>query len=181
MKKNILIFGLISGLIVSAMMVSSVISCSKTGDFEGNMVLGFTVMIIAFSFIFVAVKNYRDKFNNGVVTFGKAFQIGILVTLVASTMYVVSWLIVYYNFVPNFMEQYTAHEIKNIQAEGLSAAETSEKIADMNKMREAYKNPIVVILYTYLEIFPIGLIIALISALILKRKDKSLPADFSTT
>lgn len=172
MKKNILIFGLISGLIVSAMMLFTVISCYKTGNFEGSMVVGFTVMIIAFALIFVAVKNYRDKFNHGVISFGRAFRIGILITLLASTMYVVSWLIVYYNFVPDFMDKMAANEVIKIQQKGLSAAEADAQIAKMNSMREMYKNPIVVILYTYTEIFPVGLIVTLISALILKRKGR---------
>ena len=177
MKKNILIFGLISGLIVTAMMTASVISCYKTQEFEGNMILGFTVMIIAFAFIFVAIKNYRDKFNEGAVSFGKAFKIGMLITLIASTLYVVAWLIIYYNFFPDFMDKFTAHEIDQIKSKGYSVTETNEKIADLNSMKEMYRNPIVVVLYTYLEIFPVGLIITLISAFFLKRKHK--PAGFA--
>jgi hypothetical protein len=170
MKKNILIFGLISGLIISAMMVNSAINCHQNGNYDGSMVFGFTVMIIAFSSIFVAIKNYRDKFNQGEVSFGKAFKIGILITLIASTCYVVMWLIVYYNFVPDFMEKYSAFEIKNIQSKGLDPVEANKQIEEINSMKEMYKNPIVVILFTYLEIFPVGLIITLLSAFILKRK-----------
>ncbi|RZJ15939.1 MAG: DUF4199 domain-containing protein, partial [Acinetobacter sp.] len=87
MKKNILIFGLISGLIVSGLISITAICYSKQ-DFEGNMVLGFTVMILAFIFVFVGIKNYRDKFNNGNITFGKALQIGLSISFIASTMYV---------------------------------------------------------------------------------------------
>jgi hypothetical protein len=141
------------------------------------MVFGFTVMILAFSSIFVAIKNYRDKFNQGEITFGKAFKIGILISLIASTCYVVMWLVVYYNFVPDFMDKYSAFEIKNIQAKGLNAAETTKEIADINNMKEMYKNPIVVVLFTYLEIFPVGLIITLLSALILKRKRDNFKMD----
>lgn len=173
MKKNILIFGSISGLIVTGMMVAMVVKCYGQENFEGNMVMGFTAMIIAFSFIFVAIKNYRDKFSEGIISFGKAFKIGILVTLLASTMYVVAWLILYYNFFPDFMEKYSAHQINNIKAQGLSVAETNEKIATINSNKEIYKNPLGVILFTYLEIFPIGLIVTLISALILKRRSKT--------
>jgi hypothetical protein len=63
MKKNILIFGLLSGLIVSMMIVLMVFQCYNNKDFEGSMLVGYTFMLIAFSFVFVGIKNYRDKFN----------------------------------------------------------------------------------------------------------------------
>ena len=171
MKKNILIFGLIAGVIISTMMAGSIIKCYQEKNFEGNMVLGFAKMIIAFSVIFVAVKNYRDKFNDGVVSFGKAFKIGFLITLIGSTMYVATWLVIYYNFVPNFMEVMTADSIEKIRLnKELTTAEANEQIAGINSMKEMYKNPIMVILLTYTEIFPVGLIITLLSALVLKRK-----------
>jgi len=106
MKKNTLIFGSIAGLIVSINMVIMAIKCynNNINDFSGSMILGFTSMIIAFSFIFVGIKNYRDKFNNGIINFSKAFKIGALIALIASTLYVIVWLIVFYNFIPDFME-----------------------------------------------------------------------------
>src|ERR1700754_727357 len=88
MKKNVLIFGLIAGLIVSTVMSISIATCYKNDNYEGSEVLGYTSMIIAFSMIFVAIKNYRDKYNNGVISFLKAFKIGLFVTLIAGTLYV---------------------------------------------------------------------------------------------
>src|SRR5687767_1803822 len=109
MKKNILIFGLISGLIITAMMVGATVSCYNNPDFKGNEVIGYAGMLIAFAFIFVGIKNYRDKYNQGVISFGKAFKIGFYIALIASTLYVLAWLIEYYLFMPDFMDKYTAH------------------------------------------------------------------------
>jgi ethanolamine transporter EutH len=170
MKKNILTFGLISGLIVSGL-ISITAICYQRQDFEGNMILGFSVMILAFAFIFVGIKNYRDKFNNGMISFGKASQIGLSIALIASTMYVLTWLIAYYNFMPDFMEVMTAQNIEKLKLDKqLTNAEMTSKIAEINNMKELYKSPLMVVLFTYLEIFPIGIIVTLISALILKRK-----------
>ena len=105
MKKIILVCGLISGIIVSVFMVSSIAVCYSSSDFEGNMLLGYAAMLLSFSLIFVGVKNFRDKYNGGFVSFGKAFQIGLLITLIASTVYVIVWLIDYYLFVPEFIEK----------------------------------------------------------------------------
>ncbi|MCF0063159.1 DUF4199 domain-containing protein [Dyadobacter chenwenxiniae] len=176
MKKIIVVCGLISGIIVSTFMVSSVAVCYSTSDFEGNMLLGYAAMLLSFSLIFVGIKNFRDKFNGGFVTFGKALQIGLLITLIASTVYVIVWLIDYYLFVPEFMERYTTHVMRELQREGATAQELQEKSVEMDGYREMYKSPLMVILFTYAEILPIGLIVSLLSALILKKKpSQSLP------
>ncbi len=172
MKKNVLVFGLISGFIISAMMVISIAICYARQNFEGNMVLGYAAMLLAFSLIFIGVRNFRNKYNNGVISFGKAFKIGLYIALIASTMYVLVWLVDYYLFIPDFMDKYTAHVLRQAQSEGASAQEMQQKTAEMAKYKEMYKSPLGVILFTYLEILPIGLIVALISALILKRKSK---------
>jgi hypothetical protein len=170
MKKNVLVFGAVAGLITAAWGAVSVFLCYTNGNAETSMVLGYASMLLAFSLIFVCVKNYRDKYNGGIISFGKAFQIGIYITLIASTIYVIVWLFEYYLFVPDFMDKYAAHIISRAQAGGASVAEIATKTKEMTDMKEQYKNPIVVILYTYAEIFPVGLLVTFITALILKRK-----------
>ncbi|MEJ7681736.1 MAG: DUF4199 domain-containing protein [Segetibacter sp.] len=93
MKKIILVCGLISGFVVSAMTVIAIAICYRKEDFDGNMILGYATMIIAFSLIFVGIKNYRDKYKNGIISFGKAFKIGSYISLIASTIYVLVWVI----------------------------------------------------------------------------------------
>ena len=92
-------------MILAAFMVVVTAICYKNEDFESSMVLGYASMILAFSMIFVGIKNYRDRFNNGFVTFGKAFKIGLYITLIASTIYVLVWLIDYYLFIPDFLDK----------------------------------------------------------------------------
>lgn len=170
MKRNVIVFGLIAGAIVSAWMFGSIAWCYPSGNFEGNMWLGYASMLLAFSLVFVGVKNYRDKYNNGVISFGNAFKLGLLITLVASTVYVVVWLVDYYVFIPDFMDKYAAHEIRKAQTSGGSAAEIKDKVDMMLNMKEKYRNPLFVVLFTYFEILPVGLLVTLISALILKNR-----------
>lgn len=172
MKKNVIVFGLISGSIVSAFMAVSMMLMSKNPNFEGSMLVGYASMLIAFSFIFVGIKNFRDKYNDGVIKFGKAFLIGLYIALIGSTMYVVTWLIEYHFFIPDFMDTYSAHVIAHAKSSGASAAEIEKQVAEMAYYKEMYKNPLFVILFTYFEVLPIGILIALISALILKKKNK---------
>lgn len=173
MKRNILIFGSIAGLIVAIFMVVSTGLCYSNPDYKGSMLLGYAGMLLAFSFVFVGIKNYRDKYCNRVITFGQAFKVGSLIMLVASTIYVVVWLFDYYLFVPDFIEWYTAHVLTQAKAEGKTTAEINSLMSQMDFSRKMYKTPFGVILLTYMEILPVGLVVTLISALILKRRPKT--------
>jgi hypothetical protein len=172
MKKTVLSYGLIAGLIVSCAMITTMATGIAHLDSNRGMILGYTSMIVSFSFIFVAVKSYRDKYNDGTITFGKAFKIGLLISLIASTMYVVSWLIDYYYFIPDFMEKYAAQAIEKLKASGASAAEVEATTREMAQFREWYKNPFFNALITYTEILPVGLLASLVAALTLKRKQR---------
>lgn len=164
MKNNILKNGLLGGLFVSVIMMSMVFYMKANPGKEPSSILGFLSMFAALFFVVIGIRQQRSE-NNGSITFGKAFTTGLLISLIISTMYVLVWLIVYYNFFPNFMEQYSDIVLKKTKPEDLV-----KKTAEMNQMKEWYKNPIMVILLTYMEIFPLGIVVSLISALILKRK-----------
>ncbi|KAA2242998.1 DUF4199 domain-containing protein [Chitinophaga agrisoli] len=172
MKKIVLVCGLIAGLIVSSLMVITIAACYNNPNFQSNMVLGYASMILSFSAIFVGIKMFRDKYNGGVITFGRAFTIGLFITLIASTIYVLAWLVDYYLFIPDFMDKYAAHVLKEATQDGATRQELAQKTAEMASYKEMYKNPIFVILFTYVEIIPVGLVVTIISALILRRKAK---------
>lgn len=173
MKKNVLVFGLISGAIVSTIMAISMITIAECNPEVslGNtsMIIGYLSMLISFSLIFVAIKNFRDKQNNGIISFGKAFGMGLLIALIASTMYVITWAFVYHFFMPDFMDKYTAHMIEAAKKTA-TPAELEATIKQMGEYKEMYKNPVFFSLMSYAEIFPVGILVSLIAALILKRK-----------
>lgn len=170
MKKTVLVFGLISGGLISAWLVGSVAYCYSTNKFHGSMVLGFSAMILALSLAFIAVKNYRDNQNGGVISFGKAFGMALSITAIASTVYVIVWAIDYHLFIPDFMDKYSAGMLQDIHASGGKKADVDAQLAQVATWKEAYKNPFLFVLYTYMEILPVALFVPLIAALILKRK-----------
>lgn len=173
MKRNIIIYGLISGLVVSALMlfmVNYLSHCKGNVDYDTSMLIGYASMLIAFSLVFVGVRNYRNKYNAGVISFGKAFKIGILIVLIASTIYVIAWLIAYYFFMPDFLEKYSAYTLDKLKASGASQAEIDKEIKEMASFAEMYKNPFFNAMITYMEILPVGLVVVLISSFVLKRK-----------
>jgi hypothetical protein len=173
MKKIVIICGSIAGLIVTSMMLASISGCIAGSDFEGgigSMLLGYSSMVVAFSLIFVGVKNYRDKHNSGIITFGKSLKIGLLITLVASTIYVIVWQIDYYFFIPDFYEKYSAHIIRDMKVHGATQIQIQQQMAVNKSNGEMYRNPLFNAMYTYIEILPVGIIMSLLAALILKRK-----------
>ncbi|MDT3403653.1 DUF4199 domain-containing protein [Mucilaginibacter terrae] len=174
MKKTIWVFGLIAGVIVAGFMTASGIACYNNPNYEGSMLLGYTGMLIAFSFAFVGVKNYRDKYNNGYISFLQALKIAALITFIGCTVYVGVWLIEYYFFMPDFMDNYVAHVIKQAKDNGATAAEIKAQMEDMKGYQDMYKTPFGVILMTYLEPLPVAILVTLATALILQRKPKNL-------
>ncbi|MBL7728595.1 MAG: DUF4199 domain-containing protein [Dinghuibacter sp.] len=173
MKKLILTYGLIAGAVVSTIMLFTmnyISYCNGNVDFETSMLIGYASMLLAFSLVFVGTRNYRNKYNNGIISFGKAFKTGILIVLVASTIYVAAWLVCYYFFMPDFMEQYAASAINKLKESGASQLEIDEKAKEMANFAKMYKRPVFNALITYAEILPVGLVVTLISSLVLKRK-----------
>lgn len=172
MKKIVIVNGLIAGLIVGTIMFITIGIYHKTGDFENGMLVGYASMLLAFSMIFVAVKNYRDKYNGGIISFGKAFKIGILITLIASSIYVGVWLFEYFVFYPDFGEKYAAQLLEKLKASGASDTEIARQAKEMAGFNEMYKNPFFNAMITYTEILPVGLLVTIVCSFILKRKVK---------
>jgi len=173
MKKNIIIYGLIAGIIVSILMLFSINYISHVDgkvDYNTSLLIGYASMLIAFSLVYVGIRNYRDKYNGGVISFGKAFKIGSMIVLIASTIYVVAWLIDYFFFIPDFMEKFSAQELDELKASGASQIEIDKEKIKMANMVKMFKNPLFNAMMTYAEILPVGLVVTLISSLILKRK-----------
>jgi Protein of unknown function (DUF4199) len=170
MKKTVLTFGLIAGLIISVLMDSSTLIASKMGSGHNSMLLGYTMMVASFLLVYFGIRSYRDNTLGGGISFGRSFTCGILITLITCVCYVVTWEIIYFNFIPHFMDGYWAAQIHKVQTAGLDAATTAAKVASIQQMQQSYQNPLVNSAYTFIEPFPVGLIITLISAAILRRK-----------
>ncbi len=172
MKKYILKYGLIVGLINASGLVSIIFATSHA-NFDYGEVIGYTLMLAAFSVAYLGIKRYRDEALSGGISFGNALLTGLLITLLASTIYVFTWLIVYYNFVPNFMENYADACFDRMKQKGMGEADIAEKMNEISKIKELYKSPIFVILITYSEVLPVGILASLVSSIVLRKKIKA--------
>ena len=170
MKKVVLTFGLLAGAVLSLMMTITVALAEKIG-FDKGVIIGYTTMVLAFLLVFFGIRSYRDTIGQGRISLLRALSVGLLIMAIASVCYVVTWEIVYFNFMPDFIEKYTAHATQDLRNSGKPPAQIEQEIQDMNRMMTLYKNNFLVnIAFTILEPLPVGLVMTLISALILRRR-----------
>ena len=183
MTKVVVTFGLIAGLIVSVLMGCSLLLAQRIGSTH-SMVLGYTIMVASFLLIYFGVRSYRDNNLGGQISFGRAFACGLLITLITSVCYVAMWEVLFFNFMPHYMDSYFAAQIHHVRAAGLDPATTAAQVAAIKHSAELYQNPFVNMAYTFMEPLPVGLLITLISAALLRRKARAdrapLPAALTT-
>jgi amino acid transporter len=169
MRRIVLTFGLIAGAILSAMMLLTLPFQDRIG-FDRAAVIGYTSMVLAFLMVFFGVKSYRDNAAGGSVTFGRAFQVGLLITAVATVCYVATWQLVYYRFAPDFVDKYAAYKVEKARESGATEVQIAEETTKMAEFKEMYENPLVNIAFTLLEPLPVGLVFTLVTAGVLSRK-----------
>lgn len=172
MKKIVLTFGLISGAIVSGMMLLSLPFHDALG-FDRSLILGYTSMVLAFLLVFFGVRAYRDQVGGGTVRFGRAFAVGALIALVSSLCYVAAWEVAFFTFAPDYLTKYQAHELEKARAEGATEEALARQKEEMDKFAVMYRNPAINAALTLAEPLPVGLVVALVSAGVLSRRKRS--------
>lgn len=171
MKKIVLTFGLISGVIISGMFLVTLPFHDAIG-FDRSLILGYTTMVLAFLLIFFGVRSYRDNIGGGRVGFGRALAVGSLIAVVASLCYVAMWEVVYFKLAPDYLTKYQAHMIEKARANGESEEAIGRKKAEMEKFAVMYQNPAINAAITFVEPLPVALIVALVSAGVLSRRKR---------
>src|ERR1700721_1453891 len=133
MKKTVLTFGLIAGLVISVLMDGSVLLAHR---------IGYANMVASFLLVYFGIRSYRDNPLAGQISFGRAFACGILITLITTVCYVAIWEVVYFNFMPHFMDSYFAAQIHKVQSSGLDPPATSAQVAAIQRSQQLYQNQI---------------------------------------
>jgi hypothetical protein len=167
MKKNVLTFGLLSG-VVSATLMFLNMSFMDTIGMDRGVVVGYTTIVISFLFVYFGIRSYRDNVLGGEISFGKGFQAGILITLISCVIYVGAWLVTYPRFFADFPDKYAAYLVEDKRASGASQAEIDEVRKQGEEMKVMLDNPLINGAVAFTEPFPVGLLITLISAAVLK-------------
>jgi hypothetical protein len=174
MLRIILLYGIIGGVIVAVPMLVSM-QTTTVGEIPENAALyGYLSMLLAFTMVFVGIKHYRDKALGGVIGFARALGVGLGISAVASLFWVAGWeLTLAMGF--DFGSAYTDSVIAAAQARGAPAAELERIRSETAEFLSMYTNPLFRLPITFVEMFPIGVLISLISAALL-RNSRFLPA-----
>jgi hypothetical protein len=176
MKKIILTFGLISGAISALLMVATMLFADRIG-FDRGYIVGYTSMVLSFLLVYFGIRSYRDNVGNGEITFSKAFAVGICITLISCICYVVTWEVLYFNFMHDFMDKYSAYAVEKLKVSGASVAAVQAQVEQLKKYKVLYENPFFNAAMTFIEPFPVGLVITLISAAFLRKKARLQPGQ----
>lgn len=175
MIRTMLAFGVAAGLIVVAPMFTPLFWEPSPETTANSQIFGYATMIVALSLILVGVKRYRDKVGGGVIKFAPAFLLGLGISAVASVIYVIGWEIVLRLTDFGFINTYAEGVLTKARAEGASAAEIAAMTAKMDAFKVQYADPLFRLPVTFAEIFPVGVVISLVSAALL-RNSRFLPA-----
>lgn len=170
MQKIIFTYGVIAGLVIICTAIASLILG------VASLWLGYLVMIVAFSSIFLAIKQYRDQALGGVIKFGTAALLGLGIAAIASVIYVVVWEIYLYATHYAFIDEYANSMLEARKAQGVSGGAWDAAVKETEHFRAQYHNPLIRLPMTLLEVFPVGLLIALLSAAMLRNSHKTLAA-----
>jgi len=176
MKRTVLVYGLIAGAVLSLMLLVTLPFQEAIG-FDTGAVIGYTTMVAAFLLIFFGVKSYRDSVGGGAVSFGRALLVGVLIASIASACYVVTWEFIYFKLHPEFLQKYQDHAIAQARAGGQTEAQIEQMRQQMDAFGQMYQNPLFNSAITFIEPMPVGLVIALVSAGVLRRRPTALPAS----
>ena len=167
MARTILIFGIIAGLIVTATYSASMAAIERSGNVAG-VIVGYLVMLIALTFVFAGVKQYRDDHLGGVIRFSTALGVGAAISAIACFFYVAAWELHLYLTDYAFMRDYAASSLAAKSAAGATALELAKAEAEFRVLAANYESPIYRWLMTLVEIGPVAVIVPFLSALLLK-------------
>lgn len=175
MRKTVLTFGVISGLISAVMMLATVPFMHKISSDKG-LIIGYTTIVLAGLLVFFGIRSYRDNLSGGKLTFARGLAVGILISLLSNCFYVATWEVVSYKFMPDFAEKYAAQMVEHAKSSGASQQKIDETARQAADFVRNYHNPLYKISMTFLEPFPVFLVITLVSAAILRKKSSPVPA-----
>lgn len=169
MQKTVLRYGLYSGALAAILMVFTSVFYSSNMDFENGQYIGYAGILLSMLFVFIGVRAYREE-NGGTLSFGKGFQVGLFIVLISCLCYVIAWMVVYETILPDFVEKYEAYMLDKMRNSGATESAIQQQTTEMQAFKEMYSNPLVRFGLTFLEPFPVGFLVAIVSAFILRRK-----------
>lgn len=175
MFNTIVKYGVIAGVVVAAFMFATFLGFGDMPPMPWGMVIGYAGMLVALSAVFAGIKRHRDVDRGGVIGFWPAFGMGLAISFIAGVFYVVAWEAVLAITDMDFIASYSNAMLEQARAQGATEAALAKLAADMEALKVQYANPMFRMPMTFVEIFPVGVLVSLVSAALL-RNPRFLPA-----
>ena len=166
MKRTVLTYGLISGVIAAVLLL---IHVPFMDGGTRALILGYTGIVLSALLVFFGVRSYRENVGNGKISFGRAFGVGILIAVISAACYVAAWEVVYYSS-PGIADHVFDKQVEDLRAKGAPQAEIDAAAVQVASFKKLYANPLVNVAFTFIEPFPVGVLVTLISAVVLRRR-----------
>lgn len=170
MNKTILTYGLISGAVAAVLMTGNALYFCNSLDHKNGELFGYAGILLSMLFVYFGTRAYRDQKMPAGLSFSEAFKVAILIAVISCLCYVVAWLIVYPTLMPDFMDKFIEQTLAKLKESGATPEQISQEAAKMEEMKVMYRNPLFRAAITFLEPFPVGLLVSLVSSFLLKRK-----------
>ncbi|GAB3514311.1 DUF4199 domain-containing protein [Pseudoxanthomonas daejeonensis] len=176
MGRTLLKYGVIAGLVAGGALLATMLAFQGQPPAGGyGMALGFASMLVALSAVFVGIRHHRDQAGGGVIRFWPAFGLGLGISLVAGLFYVAAWELCLVLMDQDFAAFFASSMVEGAKARGVEGADLARVVEEAASFEAMYRNPLVRMPMTFAEIFPVGVLVSLVSALVL-RNPRVLPA-----
>jgi len=136
---------------------------------DKGAVIGYSAMLMAFLLVYFGIRSYRDNEQAGRLTFGKGLLVGTLITIVSSLFYVAAWEFVYFKLMPDFWDRYSTYAVDTLKKSGASAETVAQREKEMKAFKATYDQPLMNAAFTLVEPLPVGLLVTLVSAAVLRK------------
>lgn len=173
MKAVTLKFGSIGAIVMLVCIIPTLVfEMHKNLDLSTQEVVGYATIFLSLGVILFAMKEYRDRYNNGYISYGEAVKLGVLISLFPSVLF----MLYNYYFVivldPGFMDQYASISLQQ-QYPDLAAADIPAKLAEMKAETPYFFNIHFQGALMFFTVLIIGLIESLIFALLVKKNKEN--------
>lgn len=170
MKKVVIRYGAYAGLfeLICFILTWLIIDITHV-DHKVQGVIGWFTILCPMIFVYFGIRYYRDQFNDGYISFFQALKVGLLIVIIPTISFAIIETVYVLYIDPKFYDNIGAYDIAEYR-KTLPPAEFAAKVKEIKQNLAMYKNPLYNFMGMIFTIGFLGIIAAIISALLLFRR-----------
>jgi hypothetical protein len=176
MPTRIIAYGVLWGLLLSVMNFAPIPFSDKL-NFAWWRKTGDALLIIGSLSAYFGIRSVREDVTGGYISFKLSVKIGLWITLVASTVCLFTWLIIFYQVSPDFPSAYGLDVINRMRSANKSDFEIRQAQELMMFYNGMLRHPMLNLLIIFIKPIPVGIVATLLSAANLFKKNPEIPEN----